>query len=691
MESLVHALLSNAVAATILVVLVAVIGRSCRRPALVHALCLIVLLKLVTPPLVHVSLPVGLNLAPEQWSRGEIREDLQESIASAEMSRRLTVAAVNEPWDGRDDPGMSLVNSPEVGAGATSEGTPKISSRAWSRDIGLPAGWSWEHLVLAVVLSGAIAWWGLALTRIMRFQRLMKEIEPASEEWQRRTVELARRLGLAGAPSLCLVPGRVPPMLWAIGGRPRLLVPSELWSETSVDERTALLLHELAHLKRRDHWVRWLELIVVGLYWWHPAVWWGRRLLREAEEQCCDAWVIWVMPQGAKTYATALLAAIEFVSGARTAPAASLAASGNGHVSCLKRRLKMIVRARTPKGLSWAGRLAVLGLTALLLPLAPSWGQKSDAESKQDQGQKEDKSRATAERFEEHVKGLVEKLTKELGPVGEEIRKTLEKSIDEIHETLKKEGVTSDDVRKAVEKSHNEVRKAFEKGGSINKEVRESMEKSRRDLQQEWERARGELRSEARERLESRRQQERGRDVEKSDSGANDAAEMERQRAELEKARSEVRALEQQLRQANRRLVELQRRMMPRGGGGSGSARRGDVPAGRVAPGRAPEDQPAPRAGGSRSPRPGSPPVDGEQPRRVAPFGARLRPESEGAQDSVSGSGGNENRLREVENKLERVLKELEELKANKKSEEPKDSSSRSRRPARSGGAPTIL
>ena len=147
--------------------------------------------------------------------------------------------------------------------------------------------------------------------------------------------------------------------------------------ETSLDQRTSLLLHELAHLKRRDHWVRWLELIVGGLYWWHPAVWWGRRLLREAEEQCCDAWVVWAMPQGAKTYATALLAAIEFVSGARTAPAASSATSGNGHVSCLKRRLKMIVRAQTPKGLSWAGRLAVLGTAALLLlPLAAELGPK---------------------------------------------------------------------------------------------------------------------------------------------------------------------------------------------------------------------------------------------------------------------------------------------------------------------------
>ena len=149
----------------------------------------------------------------------------------------------------------------------------------------------------------------------------------------------------------------------------------------------------------------------------------------------------------------------------------------------------------------------------MLLPLGASWGQKSDVdappgESKevtdfneigerlallsQDDDVKKnearDKSRATAERFEQHVKDLVEKLTKELGPVGEELRKILERSIDEFHETLKKDDVTADDLRKALEKTHDDLRKAFEKGGTVNKELRESVEKSRRDLREEWER-----------------------------------------------------------------------------------------------------------------------------------------------------------------------------------------------------------
>ena len=40
----------------------------------------------------------------------------------------------------------------------------------------------------------------------------------------------------------------------------------------------------------------------------------------------------------------------------------------------------MIVRTKTPKGPSWAGRIAVLGVAALTLPLAPSWAQKSETE-----------------------------------------------------------------------------------------------------------------------------------------------------------------------------------------------------------------------------------------------------------------------------------------------------------------------
>jgi beta-lactamase regulating signal transducer with metallopeptidase domain len=384
MESLVHILLSNALAATVIAVVAAALGRICRRPALTHGLWLVVLLKLVTPPLVPVSLPITSVVSPVGSSPAASRINFDPRPA----------AALESPADVRvDESTPRHLDDSFTGAQADLAKTKpefvKVFDEGPIRDMldtetsmapGLTSGWTWKPIVLIVVLAGALGWWTLAAVRIIQFQRILKDVQSSPAEWQSHIDELARRMGLSWCPAVCLVPGRVPPMLWAIGGQPRLLVPSKLWTNMGDDERTSLLLHELAHLKRHDHWVRWLELVVAGLYWWHPVTWWARRALREAEEQCCDAWVVWAMPDRARTYAAALLAAVEFVSGARTAPAVASATSGSGHVSCLTRRLKMIVRAKTPKGLSWAGRIAVLGMAALFLPLAPSWAQKSESE-----------------------------------------------------------------------------------------------------------------------------------------------------------------------------------------------------------------------------------------------------------------------------------------------------------------------
>jgi hypothetical protein len=160
------------------------------------------------------------------------------------------------------------------------------------------------------------------------------------------------------------------------------LLPAALWERLTPDQQKTLLAHELAHLRRRDHWVRWLELVVHGLYWWHPVVWWASQRLREAEEQCCDAWVVWALPAGAPAYAAALVETMAFLSQAR--PALPQAASGAGHVQTLKRRLNMILHDPSPRALSRAGFLAVLGLGALLLPLLPTQAQSPAREAPPD-------------------------------------------------------------------------------------------------------------------------------------------------------------------------------------------------------------------------------------------------------------------------------------------------------------------
>jgi beta-lactamase regulating signal transducer with metallopeptidase domain len=775
MESLVHTMLSNALAVIVLAAVVATVSRFCRRPALIHGLWLVVLIKLVTPPFISVPLPLprsGLALehaaavepptvlAREGYLRpdndGALRPfrdfDAASELLGAEFDRSLPLAphalaaaaidpsaaevSAREPTGnkGNELRSTAIEFSPRALAGrgqraaAAPAPRPALSAPTAALALGataIPPWLSWEACVLAFVLSGAVGWWSLAATRITRFHCMVKTAQPVPYEWQVQTEKLAEKLGLRHRPEACLVPGEVPPMLWAIGLSPRLLLPIQLWSTLAPDERTSLLLHELAHLKRRDHWVRWLELVVAGPYWWHPVVWWARRALREAEEQCCDAWVVWAMPQGAKTYATALLAALDFVSGARTAPAAPAATSGNGHVSCLKRRLRMILRSRTPKGLSWAGRLAVAGMAALILPLAPGWGQHDkpgpgstplepgagidspqeptgtpavgavlDAallrgrldngpaaspareapparliKDDEDDDKKDEKGHDAAQRLEKDVKDLIEKLTKELGPVGEEIRKALDRAIEEVQKPLDKENPSSDEVRKALEKSQEELRRAFEQGGPVERELREAWERSRRELREVWQRSRDDLREVLRDRAEVARQRQRelgeqARERERAERGRPEAekrqpgaGESRQNRQELENARREIRELEQQLRRANRRLEELERRE------GRFTTRRPATPGAEPEPPRRTVPE-APVAKPARPQPPGSPgPVRPVRPGARRPF---AQPGAPGAESPRPGPDY-ERRMRNLEDKLNQLLRELKEMKGEQK------------------------
>jgi hypothetical protein len=240
------------------------------------------------------------------------------------------------------------------------------------------AGLAWPHVLGGAWLAGSLAWYALAARRLWRFARGLRHARLAPADIQARVSVLAHRLGLRRVPGVWLVPGRLAPMLWCAGGAPRLLVPVGLLEELGQPGGDTVLLHELAHLRRRDHWVRLLEFVVLGLYWWHPVVWLARRELREAEEQCCDAWVVNALPGTGRAYATALLDTLDFLSPAP--PAAPLLGCGIGRVTDLKRRLTMIMRGTTPRALTWPGVLAVFSLGALLLPMLPDWGRAQDEE-----------------------------------------------------------------------------------------------------------------------------------------------------------------------------------------------------------------------------------------------------------------------------------------------------------------------
>ncbi len=772
MESLVNALLSNALTATGLALAPLALSRFGRSPALVHSLWLVVLLKLVTPPLVQVPLIIASPRTQEHAS--EIVDNTSRDGRSMKLDRcepPETAIRDHGELNARDasDDGQE-VTSParveravrtcvrsdlasavaDIGIERPREPTPPLEGGLFSlisRNLA-----RWEVLALALNLAGCLDCWALAVVRIMRLKSLLRDLQPVPADLQQRVCSVAMQLRLKRVPTTWLVPGRIPPMLWTLGGRARLLVPAELWPELSESQQTALIAHELAHLKRKDHWVRWLDLAVTGLYWWHPVVWWARRGLREAEEQCCDAWAVWATPQGSRSYAAALLKALEFVAGAPTAGVAAAAAviSGKGHVAFLKRRMRMIVQARTPKTLSWAGRFAVLGLAALILPLAPTWAQKADSpkpdadrnaattnarpeskilgyvwadfnndgrpekiviqdrdqaakprqqlkeEAEDDDGDAADthKDKEVADHLERLLKDLGDSLSKDLGPVGSEFLKALDKAVKDATEVLDKEGITSKDLHQALEKARDDLHEAFKEDGPLNKQARDAAEKATEDLKSAAEKAREELREAVREHADKAREAARegllSQSKEKDEPPAT-GADASGKPGEVEKARQEVRQMEQQLRQAMRRLQAIERRdqrlsrNQRRGAGGPPSPPTEKPPVASPAPPESPNARPVPPA----KPEPPAPPASPRLLRRPDGFpGERLSPDMR--RPGMAGPGGAalnprvERRLRELEDKMDRLLKELDSLKSEKKDTpkpdgEQKSSSGRTR------------
>ncbi|MBI1915451.1 MAG: hypothetical protein HYS12_12050 [Planctomycetes bacterium] len=368
MNDLLHVTLSNAVAAMALAVVAAVTSRLCRRPALTHGLWLLVLLKLVTPPLLTIRIP-WVDVAPPSGPDVSSTRAADASLPAPVPQAELEVTVVGPAEDAEGAAGEPV---PEVAPLAPPTTTSEAPTHPTPGDRP-PERSAWMVAGVVLWLAGTVAWTVLVLVRTGRFRRLLRFAEPAPA-WLRDEVgALASRLGLRRVPSVWLVPGRLAPMLWSLGGAPRLLVPDELLDGLTAQQRATLLLHELAHLHRRDHWVRLLEMLATGLYWWHPVVWWARRELREAEEQCCDAWVVWALPGAGRIYATALLECLDFLSEApRLLP---LGASGLGQTDDLKRRLTMIMRGMTPRRLSWGGGLVLAGLALILLPMVPTFAQ----------------------------------------------------------------------------------------------------------------------------------------------------------------------------------------------------------------------------------------------------------------------------------------------------------------------------
>jgi beta-lactamase regulating signal transducer with metallopeptidase domain len=381
-------LVQNTVVAAVLAGVVAVICRFARpSPAVRHALWLVVLIKLAAPPLVYWpwtpdSVWQSISERFVATSSTNSNEPLETPSAEptvnpppANWTEPAPVQIVLIPVMPEEEAQLPIVE-PIPTTVVADEKTPDTSEAepngpAWSMSNSV------ENLVVRAWLVGALvmAMWQVA--RMGRFRQRLMEGETAPGWLTDQVEELARALHIR-PPEVVVVPGISSPMIWGLG-RARLIWPEGVLDHLPESSRQCVLLHELTHLRRRDHWVGWLQLVGACLYWWNPLFWFVSRQVRENAELACDAWVVATLPDGRRAYAEALIEVAQVMSQVEApAPALSLSA---GRRREFERRLIMIMCAGVPCKLSLRG-LVVVGLLALTA--LPGWspGQQESEKPK---------------------------------------------------------------------------------------------------------------------------------------------------------------------------------------------------------------------------------------------------------------------------------------------------------------------
>lgn len=238
----------------------------------------------------------------------------------------------------------------EPTAGELAPAAVRIAGRSLLEAIPtLVAIWAVVSLAIVLALVGA---WRTARGIVRRGETL------DAPDWMEPLWESADRLGLADAPRV--VRSAEVKMPFACGlARPTIVLPAECdgWS---LDRRRAVLLHELAHVRRRDLVGHTVARIACAVWWFHPLAWSAAKRLRAESEHACDDLAL-VSGARPADYAEHLLDIVASVRQDRT-PLAAMAMARRAE---FEGRMLAILDPERPRRASarWQG-LAAVGLFA---------------------------------------------------------------------------------------------------------------------------------------------------------------------------------------------------------------------------------------------------------------------------------------------------------------------------------------
>ena len=300
-----------------------------------------------------VPIPIARRAAPHVASTGTAPSNAV--VAPGASARAVPVPCLEDGGRCEPDTGPAAASAP-----------PRLTPRA-----ALTALY-FVYAAGLVLLLMRLAVEPLALRRLTRASR---EVNDAG--WRRLCDSAAAQLHVSRTVRLLRSERDVMPLTFGTAA-PTIVLPASA-DEWGDDRRRAVLLHELAHVARRDCLVQRIAAFACAFYWPHPGVWWAARRLRTERELACDDRVL-ASGAAARDYAGHLL---DIAHTFRAAPAPATAL-GMARARQLERRLLAILdeaRNRTALGpvrgsflvaVAIAVFLPMAGVRAALMPIDPA-------------------------------------------------------------------------------------------------------------------------------------------------------------------------------------------------------------------------------------------------------------------------------------------------------------------------------
>jgi beta-lactamase regulating signal transducer with metallopeptidase domain len=192
---------------------------------------------------------------------------------------------------------------------------------------------------------------------VVRLRR--KESTPVSRDLLNLCQALQERMGITRFVSYCESLQLSAPVVvgWI---RPVVLLPVSALTGLDETQLQAVIAHELAHIRRLDAFVNLFQIAVESLLFYHPAVWWLGKRMREERENCCDDAAVAVCGS-AVTYAHALARMAE----SHVAPQLAMAANRGPLAARVARLLGIASSSGAQRGANLS--VGVLCLSAALL------------------------------------------------------------------------------------------------------------------------------------------------------------------------------------------------------------------------------------------------------------------------------------------------------------------------------------